>query len=71
MGKKILNEIPTAEEFLIKHNWTKDSEEMLREFAKLHVKSALEAAYEEASNSDLNTEQLDKIFNAYTEENII
>ena len=43
----------------------------MNEFAKIHVTAALEAALEEATNSDLNAGQLDKIKNAYPLTNII
>jgi hypothetical protein len=36
----------TAKEFLKRHEWTEDYEEILREFAILHVEAALKAASE-------------------------
>lgn len=77
----MIDKIPTAEKILSSYSKNygaiegnpravvKASEalEAMIEFAKLHVKAALEAASEVASNSDLNTSQLSKIFNAYPE----
>lgn len=74
-----MNKIPTAEDFF--EDWCNrkgyvsideadDIEECLREYAIIIKNAALKAAYDEASNSDLNTGQLNKILNSYPDENI-
>lgn len=68
--------IPTAEEFLRNKQFMRSefeceaNYELMIEFARLHSKATAEACYEEASNSDLNTSQLDRIANAYPLDNI-
>lgn len=68
----------TAEEFLLKHvknpDLTSNFENIIVEFAKLHVKAALDAASEEAyvevldySDYEVNKQS---ILNAYSLENI-
>lgn len=78
------NKIPTAEEYLKKLDeesgtiWTEDDDsicEAFREFAKFHVKAALEAALEESpygsSTDTVSYEDMKKtILNAYPDENI-
>ena len=66
------NKVPTAEEVLIKHNgnddWTnnQDAKDAMIEFAKLHVKAALQKA---SHQIDLNgVDDYDKIIlNSYPE----
>lgn len=71
------NKIPTAEEFALDHEIgntkrisIEDAKEVMIEFAKLHVKAALESASEKAMvhyEGDINREQ---ILNSYNYDNI-
>lgn len=71
------NKIPTATEFLRDHKETIPTEDILIEFAKMHVKAALEEISKEF-NIDENGEEwgddssnrLDSIINSYDLENI-
>jgi len=73
-----MDEIPTAEEFLFSKVETRSKwiTEMMIEFAKMHVKAALEAASKSAQVGEdkfnMRSEVVDKdsILNAYPEENI-
>lgn len=69
-----MSKIPTAEEFLKKHQWTKDYPEILREYAIIIKNAALEAASKVGwvHILDKNTEKSDiyiinssSILNAY------
>lgn len=76
-----MSKIPTAEEFIKQYFDSKhpglssirtatgipvdEVRIIMIEYAKLHVKPALEAAAEVASNSDLNVGQIQNILNAY------
>ena len=74
------NEIPTAEEFMLSNLESMDQREVemvMIEFAKLHVKAALETA---AKKATIEYDQFDdmaayvnniSILNAYPDENII
>ena len=42
--------------------------EVINNQCRLNVRAALDAVYEEASNSDLNCGQLDRILKAYSED---
>jgi hypothetical protein len=57
----------TAKEFLKRHEWTEDYEEILREFAILHVEAALEAAH---INHQLPIEDLEFTLDCYPLTNI-
>ena len=77
------NKIPTAEEFgenLLPRGitWYSEFERMMIEFAKLHVKAALEAAlkhvvieYEQEEGSCSHNIDPESILNAYPETNIV
>jgi len=64
------NRIPTAEEFLMskvetRSKWVTD---IMVEFAKLHVKAALEAAADKAELNEMTmTPDVKSILNAYPE----
>lgn len=62
------NKIPTAKEFADRYDWDNSSldiEELLRDFAKMHVKAALEAA---AENSVKMSSTKATIRNCYPED---
>lgn len=70
-----MKKIPTAEEFVSSYSPdTRDQvPEMLIEFAKLHVKAALEAAAENAETTEYYGALIiddESILSAYPEENI-
>lgn len=67
-----MDKIPTAVEFMENHelSW-QDVEYLLKAFAKLHVKAALEAASESKEKGDtFNCITKDSIINSYPLENI-
>lgn len=71
------NIIPTAEEFIIIYNSSNQKDSLMVAFAKLHVRAALEAAYENVEINDYDEHKQysshvdkDSILNAYPLTNI-
>lgn len=66
-----MNKMPTAEEFLKSKNYfdSDEYEDLIIEFAKLHVEAALKSASEKATYSGFNFASIeideDSILNAY------
>jgi hypothetical protein len=60
------NEIPTADKFIVMNTHLTNAE-MLRKFAKLHVRAALEETYKV---SKLDIWDKDKIYECYPQSNI-